>query len=194
MRVFKKSRWDSIALAISFVLAVAGGVLVVWLSATDEFRSPGEIPRLVLILGIAVILIGLAGYSVVSDRPVILSRAGTMAFVAGFFLSVVGFFLVAAGILWVVVAGRRGSPFIIDERMLAASVIWIGAFAVGFFLHDDPICVQRGITACTSDAVVWWEVIIGLGLGGISALVASGGEDPRIRSPNHRPVDTAAAS
>ena len=48
-------------------------------------------------------------------------------------------------------------------------------FLVPLVVHDDPVCVERGITACTSDAVVWWEATVGLSLGGLAALVALGG-------------------
>lgn len=177
-------RWESFALAGSFVLAAGAAAAVIRISTFDEFRVLGRGPWLALTFGVVVILVGVAGYGVVSARPVVMSRAGAMAFVAGFFLGVVGFLLAAAGILWVVLAGRRGSPFIISNRMLVALVIWVGVFLVGWVVHDDPVCTERGgITDCTSDAVVWWEATIGLSLGGLATLVALGGRHGTAPSP-----------
>ena len=174
MRV-NASRWESLALAFSFSLILGEVAIVIRISTIDELRVLSQGQWIALFLGVVVIPVGVAGYGVVSARPVVLSRAGAMAFVAAFFMGPAGFFPAAAGILWVVLAGRRGSPFVIDGRMLAVSAIWIGAFLVPLVVHDDPVCVERGITVCTSDIVVWWEAILGLSLGGLAALVALGG-------------------
>ena len=186
-------RWESFALAGSFVLPAGAAGVAIRISTFDELRVLGQGPWLALILGVVVILVGVAGYGVVSARPVVMSRAGAMAFVAGFFLGVVGFLLAAAGILWVVLAGRRGSPFIINNRLLVALVIWVGVFLVGWVVHDDPVCAESGISVCTSDAVVWWEATVGLSLGGLAALVVLGGGRDAPPNPEEKVADSLAA-
>lgn len=182
-------RWDTSILAGAFALALAALGIAVWPSAANEFGFLTVAPRLLLVVGLVLIPMGLASYSLLTHRPAQLARAGAMAFVAAVFIGVAGLLLAPAGILWTIVASRRGTPFILDTRMAATLALWLTASLVSLAIHEDPLCVQKqAVTACTDDAIVWWEAALAMFIGGLAIIVATGGKDgSKASSRNQRP-------
>lgn len=163
----KGERSDSGQLAAAYLLVTAAAAWAVVLAASSELWFERALPGLTFVILTMGLLGGMARYSVAQPRAMLLSVTGAMAVAAGFFLTVLGVPIVIAGTLWIRVAARRGHPFVLEFRLLGLLAIWAATFIVAFLLNDDPLCIEEGVTWCTSDYVTWREAAV-------AALIAMG--------------------